>query len=60
MTEGDNESIGNVPYGRHPRDGAADIFIGSSPRDGVRDDVNHDGRPDIGEDVRGTRGRRGE
>lgn len=41
-----NTSLGNVRYSRHQWGGAADIFIDESPRDGVMDDLNRDGRID--------------
>jgi hypothetical protein len=41
-----NTLIGNVKYSRHLWGGAADIFIDVSPRDGVMDDLNGDGRID--------------
>jgi hypothetical protein len=39
-----NALIGNVRYSRHLYGGAADIFIDESPRDGLMDDLNKDGR----------------
>ena len=39
-----NKAIGNVAYSRHIWGGAADIFIDESPRDGVMDDLNNDGK----------------
>jgi len=39
-----NEAIGNVKYSRHIWGGAADIFIDENPRDGMMDDLNHDGQ----------------
>jgi hypothetical protein len=42
-----NAAIGNVPYSRHLWGGAADIFIDEDPRDGMMDDLNHDGRIDL-------------
>jgi len=41
-----NKVIGNVKYSRHLWGGAADIFIDESPKDGIMDDLNHDGRID--------------
>jgi hypothetical protein len=41
-----NEKIGNVKYSRHVYGGAADIFIDEDPRDGMMDDLNHDGKID--------------
>jgi len=41
-----NRAIGNVPYSRHQWGGAADIFIDESPKDGVMDDLNGDGKVD--------------
>jgi len=42
-----NEAIGNVAYSRHLWGDAADIYIDENPRDGVMDDLNHDGKIDI-------------
>jgi hypothetical protein len=42
-----NHALGNVEYSRHMYGAAADIFIDEHPRDGVMDDLNHDGRIDI-------------
>jgi hypothetical protein len=39
-----NRAIGNVAYSRHLWGGAADVFVDESPRDGVMDDLNGDGR----------------
>lgn len=39
-----NKAIGNVSYSRHQWGGAADIFIDESPRDGIMDDLNKDGK----------------
>jgi len=39
-----NRSIGNVRYSCHLWGMATDIFIDENPRDGVMDDLNHDGR----------------
>lgn len=39
-----NKSIGNRPNSRHVYGGAADIFIDVSPKDGVMDDLNKDGK----------------
>ena len=41
-----NAGIGNVKYSRHQWGDGADIFIDESPRDGVMDDLNGDGRID--------------
>lgn len=41
-----NKAIGNVKYSRHVWGGAADIFIDESPRDGMMDDLNRDGKID--------------
>lgn len=41
-----NRAIGNVRYSRHLWGGAADIFIDESPRDGMMDDLNKDGKSD--------------
>jgi hypothetical protein len=43
-TPSHNRAIGNVKYSRHLWGGAADIFIDESPRDGVMDDLNGDGK----------------
>jgi hypothetical protein len=42
-----NRDLGNVQFSRHQYGAAADIFIDEQPRDGVMDDLNHDGRIDI-------------
>ncbi|HSD31429.1 MAG TPA: D-Ala-D-Ala carboxypeptidase family metallohydrolase [Gemmatimonadales bacterium] len=42
-----NRDLGNVQFSRHQYGAAADIFIDERPRDGVMDDLNHDGRTDI-------------
>jgi hypothetical protein len=42
-----NRAIGNVGYSRHVYGAAADIFIDASPRDGIMDDLNGDGRSDL-------------
>ena len=39
-----NRAIGNVKYSRHVWGGAADIYIDESPRDGMMDDLNRDGK----------------
>jgi hypothetical protein len=39
-----NHAIGNVEHSRHVYGGAADIYIDVAPRDGIMDDLNHDGR----------------
>ncbi len=44
-----NAAIGNVRYSRHQYGDAADIFVDVSPADGVMDDLNHDGRIDVGD-----------
>lgn len=44
-----NELIGNVKYSRHQWGGAADIFIDDDPADGIIDDLNRDGRINIGD-----------
>lgn len=44
-----NKSIGNGKYSRHIYGGAADIFIDVSPKDGVMDDLNKDGKVDRGD-----------
>lgn len=41
-----NRLIRNVVHSRHIYGSAADIFIDVNPRDGVMDDLNHDGRYD--------------
>ncbi len=42
-----NRAIGNkTQYSRHVYGGAADFYIDESPRDGVMDDLNGDGRVD--------------
>ena len=41
-----NAAIGNVKYSRHVWGDAADIFIDENPKDGMMDDLNHDGRID--------------
>ncbi len=42
-----NASIGNVPNSRHQWGGAADIFIDESPKDGVMDDLDGNGKVDL-------------
>jgi hypothetical protein len=42
-----NRDLGNVEFSRHQYGAAADIFIDEHPKDGVMDDLNHDGRIDI-------------
>jgi hypothetical protein len=42
-----NEGLGNVSHSRHLYGAAADIFIDEHPKDGVMDDLNHDGRIDV-------------
>ncbi len=44
-----NAVLKNVQYSRHMWGGAADIFVDENPRDGVMDDLNGDGRVDIGD-----------
>jgi len=44
-----NRAIGNVKYSRHLWGGAADIFIDEQPRDGVMDDLDGDGKTDLGD-----------
>jgi hypothetical protein len=39
-----NQKIGNVKYSRHVWGDAADIFVDESPRDGIMDDLNKDGK----------------
>lgn len=46
-----NHAIGNVKYSRHVWGGAADVYVDVSPRDGIMDDLNGDGRSDL-EDAR--------
>ena len=41
-----NAALGNVEYSRHVYGGAADIYVDSSPRDGIMDDLNRDGVTD--------------
>jgi hypothetical protein len=43
-----NRALGNVPYSRHTWGAAADIFV-DEDRDGVMDDLNGDGRHDVGD-----------
>lgn len=43
-----NHAIGNVKYSRHQWGGAADIFI-DADRDGVMDDLDGNGRTDVGD-----------
>ncbi len=43
-----NRAIGNITtFSRHQYGDAADIFIDEHPKDGVMDDLNHDGRCDV-------------
>ena len=42
-----NHDLGNVEFSRHQYGAAADIFIDEHPKDGVMDDLNHDGRIDV-------------
>jgi hypothetical protein len=44
-----NQAIGNVKFSRHQWGDAADIFIDERPADGVMDDLNRNGRHDIGD-----------
>ena len=44
-----NQAIGNVPNSRHLWGGAADIFVDEQPKDGWMDDLNGDGRIDVGD-----------
>jgi hypothetical protein len=39
-----NHAIGNVRYSRHQWGDAGDVFVDESPRDGVMDDIDGDGR----------------
>ncbi|MEC8230128.1 MAG: D-Ala-D-Ala carboxypeptidase family metallohydrolase [Pseudomonadota bacterium] len=41
-----NKAIGNVQYSRHVWGGAADFYIDQSPKDGIMDDLNKDGKID--------------
>lgn len=41
-----NHAIGNVPNSRHMWGGAADIYVDVHPRDGLMDDLDHNGRID--------------
>lgn len=42
-----NDQIKNKTYSRHQWGGAADVYIDESPKDGVMDDLNKDGKIDI-------------
>jgi hypothetical protein len=42
-----NRALGDVEFSRHQYGAAADIFIDEHPKDGMMDDLNHDGRIDI-------------
>lgn len=42
-----NKAIGNVANSRHVYGGAADFYIDVSPKDGVMDDLNRDGKIDV-------------
>lgn len=42
-----NKAIGNVANSRHQWGGAADVFIDESPRDGMMDDLDKNGRVDV-------------
>jgi hypothetical protein len=44
-----NRLIGNVEFSRHLWGGAADIFVDRDPADGIMDDLNGDGRVDLGD-----------
>lgn len=44
-----NRAIGNVPNSRHLWGGAADVYIDEAPADGRMDDLNGDGRIDVGD-----------
>lgn len=44
-----NAAIGNVPFSRHVWGGAADIYIDDSPKDGMMDDLNGDGKINVGD-----------
>lgn len=44
-----NQAIGNVRFSQHIFGAAADFFIDESPRDGQMDDLNGDGKIDIGD-----------
>ncbi|MDH3216286.1 MAG: D-Ala-D-Ala carboxypeptidase family metallohydrolase [Candidatus Krumholzibacteria bacterium] len=44
-----NKAIGNVKYSRHVWGGAADIYLDNNPKDGNMDDLNGDGRIDVGD-----------
>jgi hypothetical protein len=44
-----NRDLGNVSHSRHLWGAAADVFVDESPRDGIMDDVNGDGRVDTGD-----------
>lgn len=44
-----NRAIGNVPNSRHLWGGAADVFVDENPKDGRMDDLNGDGRIDVGD-----------
>jgi len=42
-----NAQLGNVPDSRHTLGDAADIYVDVAPRNGIMDDLNHDGRDDF-------------
>jgi len=42
-----NARLGNVPDSRHTLGDAADIYIDVAPKNGMMDDLNHDGRSDF-------------
>ena len=42
-----NRAIGNVQYSRHVYGDGADLFVDSSPRDGVMDDLDGNGTIDV-------------
>ncbi|MBD3646083.1 MAG: hypothetical protein HUJ31_01255, partial [Pseudomonadales bacterium] len=44
-----NRAIGNGTYSRHIWGGAVDIFIDENPADGLMDDLNGDGKVDVGD-----------
>jgi Peptidase M15 len=46
-----NHGLGNVQLSRHQFGDASDIFVDDQPRDGVMDDLNHDGHVDVGDAV---------
>ncbi|MGB1581123.1 MAG: D-Ala-D-Ala carboxypeptidase family metallohydrolase [Nevskiales bacterium] len=42
-----NQGLGSARFSRHMYGGAADIFVDESPKDGIMDDLNRDGRIDV-------------